>query len=96
MKKVLTTLATSLGIFAGSLSLVAPPANATNYDRCGYLAGYYTCVIDREYVDSLVIRYSEGDYTHIGARCDTGNWEMTGYLLSRSTANNIVRSWCGY
>jgi len=75
-------------IFGGTQSAKA------EYRYCGNIVGYPVCVIDRVYIDSLSIRWTDGDYTHIGVRCGTGQWELNGYNPGRSEVNKIVSYWC--
>jgi hypothetical protein len=64
------------------------------YQQCGKIAGMNVCAIDRDYIDSLTIDWTDGDWTHIAVRCGTGRWELSGYNPGRSTVNTIVSNWC--
>ncbi len=75
-------------VFGGTQSVKA------EYQECGNIIGIPVCAVDRNYIDSLSIRWTDGDYTHISVRCGTGRWELSGYNPGRSTVNNIVSKWC--
>ena len=77
-----------------STALFAAPANASDW-RCGKLAGYNACAIDREYIDSIKIEWTDGDYTWLTVDCDEGTWESTGsYHLDRSESSRVAGEWC--
>ena len=73
----------------------APKASAEAYDQCGNLAGVKVCAIDRTYVDTLHIHWSDGDFTGINVECDRGGyWQIVGYHPGNSTVNAMVNQWC--
>ena len=86
-KTILGSVLVLGSLFTGSPALA-------EYEKCGNIAGYPVCAIDREYIDSLTIRWTDGDYSHIGVRCGTGEWELSGYNPGRGEVNTIVRNWC--
>ncbi len=75
-------------IFGGTQSVKA------EYQQCGNIIDIPVYAIDRNYIDSLSIHWTDGDYTHISGRYDPGLWELNGYNPGRSTVNNIVLKWC--
>ena len=70
------------------------PAEASQW-RCGRLAGYKVCAIDRSHIDSLKIEWSDGDYTWLTVNCSAGTWESKGsYHLSKSESSRVAGAWC--
>ena len=85
-----TALVATTALFAGTPA----PAEASQW-RCGRVAGYNVCAIDRSTIDSLKIEWSDGDYTWLTIDCGRGTWESKGsYHLSKAESSRVAGAWC--
>ena len=85
--------AIAFAVFASTIFSSA--ADAANW-RCGRLAGFNVCAVDRSYVDSLKIEWSNGDYTWIKTTCDQYSFNTThgAQYITYNQAQRIVADWC--
>ena len=93
---LITRVVTTLAILPISFGAVGTPeAQAANW-RCGVLAGFNVCAVDRSYVDSLKLEWNNGDYTWIKVQCDKYSFRTThgAKYITYPQAQAIVADWC--
>ena len=64
--------------------------------RCGRLAGFNACVVDRSHVDSIKLEWNNGDFTWIKAKCGSKTFNVTDgrRYITYTEAQRIVYDWC--
>ena len=91
--KNLLTKAAAIAAIPLTLAFTFPAAADARY-VCGPVAGYSLCAEDQLEVDTLTIKWLDGDETQILVHCETGNWFRTGWGLAEGEVNKIVQDWC--
>ena len=96
-KTIATAAFVATSILCVADAVTPQAAKADVAPRCGNIAGYPVCAYDREFIDTLEIQWTDGDWTSIGVECQApggAKWESAGYWMGRSEVNKVVRGWC--
>lgn len=93
--KSITSIAAAALVAAGGVTLGAPSAEAANWS-CGRIMGYNVCAIDRSYIDSLKLEWSNGDFTWIKVNCSERSYTVTqgGRYMTESQTDALTGQWC--
>ena len=70
-------------------------AEAANW-RCGRLAGFNVCAVDRSHIDSLKLEWTNGDYTWLTVDCARRTFEAKdgAQYITYDQAKAITGAWC--
>ena len=85
--------AIAFAVFASTIFSSA--ADAANW-RCGRLAGFNVCAVDRSYIDSLKLEWTNGDYTWLSVDCARRTFEAKdgAQYITYDQAKAITGAWC--